>query len=221
MTSVVDITGHSISSSFLFWSLCLISPGPGAYNPSLQALGTYQLENDEASLPSTTTKDEKISNTKRFAIPTGGMIATTLVFSCWRRIYASRNDVVVDKKMIMQNFIQSIKAIASKLCSRKITQSNEKEAVELELQEKPLCVGKNSINIEAKNEEKNPKTEKLLDGKYKSNSTPFADIDSATSICSDFPTTINFLHDYAEANRELLQGPTCHVTKRYDSLDYG
>ncbi|KAM7266148.1 hypothetical protein ACFE04_019532 [Oxalis oulophora] len=27
------------------------------------------------------------------------------------------------------------------------------------LQEKPLCVGKNSINIEAKNEEKNPKTE--------------------------------------------------------------
>ncbi|KAM7273549.1 hypothetical protein ACFE04_028213 [Oxalis oulophora] len=141
--------GHSISSSFLFWSLCLISAGQGAYNPSLQALGTDQLENDEASLPSTTTKDEQISNTKRSAIPTGGMIATNLVFSCWRRIYASRNDIVVDKKMIMQNLIQSIKAIASKLCSHKITP----------LQEKPLCVGKNSINIEAKNEEKNPKTE--------------------------------------------------------------
>ncbi|KAM7273434.1 hypothetical protein ACFE04_028098 [Oxalis oulophora] len=94
-----------------------------------------------------------------FAIPTGGIIVTTLVFSCRSRIYASRNDVVVDKKMIMQNFIQSIKAIASKLCSRKITLSNEKEAVELELQEKSLCVGKNSGNIEAKNEEKNPKTE--------------------------------------------------------------
>ncbi|KAM7267484.1 hypothetical protein ACFE04_009650 [Oxalis oulophora] len=184
--------GHSISSSFLFWSLCLISAGQGAYNPSLQALGTDQLENDEASLPSSTTKDEKNSNTKSlffqwwyfglctgsllgvtlmsyiqdnygwvlgFAIPTGGMIAATLVFSFWSIIYASRNDGVVDKKMIMQNVIQSIKAIASKLCSRKITLLNEKESVELELQEKPLCVGKNSGSIEARNEEKNPKSE--------------------------------------------------------------
>ncbi|KAM7273587.1 hypothetical protein ACFE04_028251 [Oxalis oulophora] len=138
--SNVHNTGHSISSSFLFWSLCLISAGPGAYNPSLQALGTYQLENDEASLPSTTTKDEKNSNTKSlffqwwyFGLCIGSLLGVTLM------------------SYIQDNY--------GWVLGRKITLSNEKEAVELELQEKSLCVGKNSGSIEAKNEEKNPKTE--------------------------------------------------------------
>ncbi|XP_074294666.1 protein NRT1/ PTR FAMILY 5.9-like [Silene latifolia] len=41
----------SVSTTFMFWSLCLISLGQGGYNPSLQAFGVEQLE-DEDYFPS-------------------------------------------------------------------------------------------------------------------------------------------------------------------------
>lgn len=48
------------SSTFLFWSLCLISLGIGGYNPSLQAFATDQLENGEDDkLPRTKGDDQK------------------------------------------------------------------------------------------------------------------------------------------------------------------
>ncbi|RVW46596.1 Protein NRT1/ PTR family 5.8 [Vitis vinifera] len=53
-------------SSFLFWSLYLISLGLGGYNPSLQAFGADQLETEE-DLPCT--KDEKNPDSKSFVLP--------------------------------------------------------------------------------------------------------------------------------------------------------
>ncbi|MFQ6630741.1 hypothetical protein Gotur_009040 [Gossypium turneri] len=50
------------SSAFLFWSLCLISLGQGAYNPSLQAFGADQLDHDD-ELPCTI-DDKKTSKKK-------------------------------------------------------------------------------------------------------------------------------------------------------------
>ncbi|KAH9623829.1 hypothetical protein KSS87_014517 [Heliosperma pusillum] len=45
----------SVSTAFMFWSLCLISLGQGGYNPSLQAFGVEQLE-DEDYFPSNQTE---------------------------------------------------------------------------------------------------------------------------------------------------------------------
>ncbi|KAL2240479.1 protein NRT1/ PTR FAMILY 5.8 [Sesamum indicum] len=52
---------HSISS--LSWSLYMISLGQGGYNPSLQAFGADQLENED-ELPHTNNNDEQSSNKK-------------------------------------------------------------------------------------------------------------------------------------------------------------
>ncbi|XP_057983289.1 protein NRT1/ PTR FAMILY 5.9 [Malania oleifera] len=58
------------SSSALFWSLSLISLGQGGYNPSLQAFGADQLENDD-ELPQTADRDRHANKKK------------SLFFQCW------------------------------------------------------------------------------------------------------------------------------------------
>ncbi|CAN1726122.1 Protein NRT1/ PTR FAMILY 5.8 [Linum perenne] len=71
LTSTALTWGNSPSSSmsfsFLFGSLCLISLGQGGYNPSLQAFGAEQLDNED-ELPCTTklTDNNNKSNLKRF-----------------------------------------------------------------------------------------------------------------------------------------------------------
>lgn len=55
----------SISTTFMFWSLCLISLGQGGYNPSLQAFGADQL-GEEDDLPSNQTDCKKSSKRTLF-----------------------------------------------------------------------------------------------------------------------------------------------------------
>ncbi|XWS40806.1 hypothetical protein CRYUN_Cryun17cG0027100 [Craigia yunnanensis] len=160
---------NTSSSAFLFWSLCLISLGQGAYNPSLQAFGADQLDYDE-ELPCS--KDDKNSKKKSlffqwwyfgvctgsllgvilmsyiqdtfgwvlgFAIPMFAMVTSIAFFTCGSRIYAYKPDRTIDSEPF-PNMLQLIKVTASKLFNGRITLPNDKsDVVELELQDKPLC----------------------------------------------------------------------------------
>ncbi|XP_021297929.1 protein NRT1/ PTR FAMILY 5.9-like [Herrania umbratica] len=182
---------NTSSSAFLFWSLCLISLGQGAYNPSLQAFGADQLDHDE-ELPCS--KDEKSSNKKSiffqwwyfgvcsgsllgvilmsyiqdtfgwvlgFAIPMFAMVISVALFTCGSRIYAYKSVRTMDGKPF-QNIIQVIKVTASKIIKGRISLSNDKsDAVELELQEKPLCDQKLGIK-EGSELDGNPKNATYL-----------------------------------------------------------
>ncbi|KAA3455973.1 protein NRT1/PTR FAMILY 5.9-like [Gossypium australe] len=72
------------SSAFLFWSLCLISLGQGAYNPSLQAFGADQLDHDD-KLPCTI--DDNKTSKKRglffqwwyFGVCSGSLLGVILM----------------------------------------------------------------------------------------------------------------------------------------------
>ncbi|XVF58152.1 hypothetical protein PTKIN_Ptkin07bG0040300 [Pterospermum kingtungense] len=160
---------NTSSSAFLFWSLCLISLGQGAYNPSLQAFGADQLDHDE-ELPCS--KDDKSSEKKSlffqwwyfgvcsgsllgvilmsyiqdtygwvlgFAIPMFAMVISVGFFRCGSRLYAHKSDRSIDNELF-KNMLQIIKVTASKLSSGRISLPDDKsDVVELELQEKPLC----------------------------------------------------------------------------------
>ncbi|PON47485.1 Proton-dependent oligopeptide transporter family [Parasponia andersonii] len=173
------------STTFLFWSLCLISLGQGGYNSSLQAFGADQLD-EEDELPSS--KDEqKSSNIKSlffqwwyFGICTGSLLGVTvmsyiqdtfgwvlgfaipaiaMVISI--AFFSSGSRIYIYKQVENMgnkpvfNITQSIKATVSKLLSCKITLPNVDDIVELELQEKPLC-HQNLGGME--NLDKNPKS---------------------------------------------------------------
>ena len=138
----VDKTG---GSSFLFWSLYLISLGLSGYNPSLQAFGADQLETDE-DLPYT--KDEKKPDSKSlffqwwyfgicsgsllgvsvmsyiqdtsgwgigFAIPTIVMITSVAIFSFSSRFYTYRQQDMDVNSKPLQNIFQAIKTTTSKM----------------------------------------------------------------------------------------------------------
>ncbi|KAJ6766823.1 OLIGOPEPTIDE TRANSPORTER-RELATED [Salix purpurea] len=132
----------NISSSYLFWSLCLISLGQGGYNPSLQAFGADQIPNDE-DLPRT--KDEQKSNKK------------SLFFQWWYfwgfAVAASQvsQSCPISKTHLagsLMDIVRAIKEAVSKLMNSRITLPSRKpDVVELELQEKPLC--QNSGNAKA------------------------------------------------------------------------
>ncbi|KAK9925199.1 hypothetical protein M0R45_033531 [Rubus argutus] len=79
-----DQENKTSSSSFLFWSLYLISLGQGAYNPSLQAFGADQLDSEDEELPSS--KDDKKSNKKSlffqlwyFGVCSGSLLGVTVM----------------------------------------------------------------------------------------------------------------------------------------------
>ncbi|KAL9228378.1 hypothetical protein vseg_003967 [Gypsophila vaccaria] len=61
------------STSFMFWSLCLVSLGQGGYNPSLQAFGVEQLADDDDTLPSNNQTENKKACSSR----------KTLFFTWW------------------------------------------------------------------------------------------------------------------------------------------
>ena len=153
---------NTSSSAFLFWSLCLISLGQGAYNPSLQAFGADQLDHDE-ELPCS--KNDKSSKKKSlffqwwyfgvctgsllgvilmsyiqdtfgwvlgFAIPMFAMVISVAFFTCGSRIYAYMQDRTIDSEPF-PNILQVIKVTASKLTNGRITLPNDKsDMVELE-----------------------------------------------------------------------------------------
>ncbi|KAK9734001.1 hypothetical protein RND81_04G107300 [Saponaria officinalis] len=72
------------STTFMFWSLCLISLGQGGYNPSLQAFGVDQLGDDDI-LPST--HNEKTGSTRKthfftwwyFGVCTGSLLGVSFM----------------------------------------------------------------------------------------------------------------------------------------------
>ncbi|GMI99166.1 hypothetical protein like AT5G14940 [Hibiscus trionum] len=72
------------SSAFLFGSLCLISLGQGAYNPSLQAFGADQLDHDDEFQCAV---DDKMSSKKKglffqwwyFGVCSGSLLGVTLM----------------------------------------------------------------------------------------------------------------------------------------------
>ncbi|XP_057506124.1 protein NRT1/ PTR FAMILY 5.9-like [Actinidia eriantha] len=72
-------------SSSLLWSLYMISLGQGGYNPSLQAFGADQLENEEETLPAFT-KNDQMSDKKSlffqwwyFGICSGCLLGVSLM----------------------------------------------------------------------------------------------------------------------------------------------
>ncbi|KAJ6766835.1 OLIGOPEPTIDE TRANSPORTER-RELATED [Salix purpurea] len=138
----------NISSSYLFWSLCLISLGQGGYNPSLQAFGADQIPNDE-DLPRT--KDEQKSNKKSLFFQwwyfgvCGGSLAGVTVMSYIQDTFGW--DDAISGRSLM-DIVRAIKEAVSKLMNSRITLPSRKpDVVELELQEKPLC--QNSGNAKA------------------------------------------------------------------------
>ncbi|KAJ8775307.1 hypothetical protein K2173_020311 [Erythroxylum novogranatense] len=175
---------NSISSSFLFLSLCLISLGQGGYNPSLQAFGADQLKSDD-ELPCTKDSDQK-SNKKTlffhwwyfgvcggsllgvtlmsyiqdtfgwvlgFAIPTIAMFTSIAVFWSGSRIYIYMEERSTKNKP-PRNVVQAIRASISGFTNCKITLSDEKsKAVQLELEEKPLCQDADNIRCVSENPE--------------------------------------------------------------------
>ncbi|PSS33728.1 Protein NRT1/ PTR FAMILY 5.8 like [Actinidia chinensis var. chinensis] len=72
-------------SSSLLWSLYMISLGQGGYNPSLQAFGADQLENEDEALP-VCTKNDQISDKKSlffqwwyFGVCSGSLLGVSLM----------------------------------------------------------------------------------------------------------------------------------------------
>lgn len=77
-------TNKTMSSSFLFLSLYLVSIGQGGYNPSLQAFGADQLDDDEEEFPCS--KNESKSNKKSiffqwwyFGVCSGSLMGVTVM----------------------------------------------------------------------------------------------------------------------------------------------
>ncbi|KAL1318063.1 hypothetical protein HN51_070327 [Arachis hypogaea] len=132
---------RTMSSSFLSLSLYLISLGQGGYNPSLQAFGADQLDEDE-ELPSS--KDDKSSKKKTlffqwwyfgvcsgslmgvtvmsyiqdtfgwvigFAIPAISMAMSILIFSCGNPIYTYKHDDCDDEHQAKKPFRDMFQAM--------------------------------------------------------------------------------------------------------------
>ncbi|KAF3943204.1 hypothetical protein ACB098_01G278100 [Castanea mollissima] len=159
----------TMSSSFLFLSLYLVSIGQGAYNPSLQAFGADQLDDDE-ELPCS--KNENKSHKKStffqwwyfgvcsgsllgvtvmsyiqdtfgwvlgFAIPMTAMVTSVAFFCCGRRMFIYKQNDAIFNNPF-ESIVQAFKAAKSKFMYCEVKLSNYKaDKVELELQEKPLC----------------------------------------------------------------------------------
>ncbi|XP_050271386.1 protein NRT1/ PTR FAMILY 5.8-like [Quercus robur] len=162
-------TNKTMSSSFLFSSLYLVSIGQGAYNPSLQAFGADQLDDDE-EFPCS--KNENKSHKKSsffqwwyfgvcsgsllgvtvmsyiqdtfgwvlgFAIPMTAMVTSVAFFCCGRRMFIYKQNDAICNNPF-ESIVQAFKAAKSKFMHREVKLSNYKaDKVELELQEKPLC----------------------------------------------------------------------------------
>ncbi|ESR46139.1 hypothetical protein CICLE_v10003886mg [Citrus x clementina] len=94
-----------------------------------------------------------------FAIPTIAMLTSTAFFSFASRFCKKKSDHEALKNKPFMSIVQAIKAAASKLKNSKaISPIDKSDAMELELQEKPLCC--NDQNKELDDELENPKNVK-------------------------------------------------------------
>ncbi|RWV80559.1 hypothetical protein BHE74_00030978 [Ensete ventricosum] len=155
-------------TSSLFLPLYLISIGQGGYNPSLQAFGADQLEMGDG-LPCSTEQgksDKKslffqwwyfgicsgsllgnsimsyIQDTLGwglgFAIPTGAMAISVACFLCGSRFYVHKQLKIPNRPV--ESIIQAVNLAVTKIKSKSLGLPS-RDAVELELQEKPLRDG--------------------------------------------------------------------------------
>lgn len=148
-----------MSPSFLSLSLYLISLGQGGYNPSLQAFGADQFD-DEEELPCS--KDDTSSKNKTlffqwwyfgicsgslmgvtvmsyiqdtfgwvigFAIPAISMVVSILIFSCGSPIYVYKHHDDHQPKKPFMDIFQTIKASALKCFHCGIKLPNDKAEV--------------------------------------------------------------------------------------------
>ncbi|CAL9045679.1 unnamed protein product [Musa banksii] len=155
-------------TSSLFLPLYLISIGQGGYNPSLQAFGADQLEVDDDHLPCSEEEgksDKKslffqwwyfgicsgslLGNSVMsyiqdtfgwglgFAIPTAAMAISVACFLCGSRFYVNKQLKIPNSPI--QSIIQAVKlAVTRGAKSKTLSLPPGDDAVELELQEKPL-----------------------------------------------------------------------------------
>ncbi|GMH07971.1 hypothetical protein Nepgr_009811 [Nepenthes gracilis] len=170
-STAFDRTGKTTSFSFLFWCLCLISLGQGGYNPSLQALGADQLEEEQDLLPCAINNQTQNKRSSfftwwyfgvctgsllgvslmsyvqdsfgwglGFAIPSVVMITSVLLFSWGSHFYEDIHAGHLVYKPF-RTVLQALRAAASKAfnCKISVSDSDKPHAVELELQQKPLC----------------------------------------------------------------------------------
>ncbi|CAL0298987.1 unnamed protein product [Lupinus luteus] len=150
---------RTMSSSFLSLSLYLISLGQGGYNPSLQAFGAEQFDEEE-ELPCS--KDDTNGKNRTlffqwwyfgicggsllgvtimsyiqenfgwvigFAIPAISMLLSILVFSCGSPIYVYKHHDDNQPKKHFMNMFQAIKSSALKCFHCGITLPNDKSEV--------------------------------------------------------------------------------------------
>ncbi|CAI9109567.1 OLC1v1009411C2 [Oldenlandia corymbosa var. corymbosa] len=162
-------TSKISSSSFLQLSLYLISLGQGGYNPSLQAFGAEQFENQE-ELPSS--KADQGSDQKRiffqwwyfgvccgsllgvsimsyiqdnlgwglgFAIPAVSFVASIAIFACGNRFYERKRKAKSVDNKFSENLIETVKASLSWIIKRNSNSDSCSKLAELELEEQPLC----------------------------------------------------------------------------------
>ncbi|KAE9620067.1 hypothetical protein Lal_00040282 [Lupinus albus] len=155
---------RTMSSSFLSLSLYLISLGQGGYNPSLQAFGADQFDEDE-ELPCS--KDDTSCKNRTlffqwwyfgicggslmgvtimsyiqdtfgwvigFAIPAISMLISILVFSCGSHIYVYKHHDDNQLKKHFMNIFHAIKSFALKCFHCGITLPNHKPEVIIELE---------------------------------------------------------------------------------------
>ncbi|CAI9262951.1 unnamed protein product [Lactuca saligna] len=162
-------SSSSSSSSSLFWSLYLISLGQGGYNPSLQAFGADQIDKED-ELPTKADTDKSPEKKSMFfkwwyfgicsgsligvsimpniqdtvgwglgfAMPTMAMAVSIVMFSCGSRFYSYSHDRSNDVRSL-EKVVQAIKCSVSKFVHSK-TEEKKPGLVDLELEEKPLCL---------------------------------------------------------------------------------
>ncbi|XP_073292226.1 protein NRT1/ PTR FAMILY 5.8-like isoform X1 [Primulina huaijiensis] len=164
------------SVSSLSLSLYMISLGQGGYNPSLQAFGAEQNEDE---LPCANNNDQTSDKKSLFfqwwyfgvccgslagiavmsciqdtfgwglgfSIPTLAMMISILLFLCGNRFYMHKHSRIMDGKF--EDIIVGAKALFSKMIRYgRCLPSKEYTLVELELQDKELCNGDSDQEIQ-------------------------------------------------------------------------
>ncbi|CAH9123124.1 unnamed protein product [Cuscuta epithymum] len=151
--------GNKISSSSLSWPLHLISLGLSGYNPSLQAFAAEQLEDKEdkslffhwwyfaiccGSLLGVSVMSyiqDTLGWGIGFAIPAVSMLVSVIIFMSANRFYVHKDSKEVEFPKSLWKVIQVMKDTASRMKNHAgiSLPGNKSDAVQLELQEKPLC----------------------------------------------------------------------------------
>ncbi|VVA96083.1 unnamed protein product [Arabis nemorensis] len=168
----------TISTYFLYSSLCLVSIGLGVLNPSLQAFGADQLDHEldkDSELPSGDQKDAKATQKTQFfqwwyfgvctgslmgvtvmayiqdtfgwvlgfAIPGIAMFLLILLFLSGCGIYVYGPGTGLKMKKTTTPFEKILKFIKGRVVKQRskftLVDDDDLDAMELELQERPLC----------------------------------------------------------------------------------